>query len=95
MTVDFEIIQNYWPLYQEALVLTLKIGWCGILFAVLIGFVCALIQYRKTPVLRQVASVYVEISRNTPLLIQLFFMYYKRRELWCVWFGVLRRQLHG
>lgn len=76
MTVDFEIIQNYWPLYQEALVLTLKIGWCGILFAVLIGFVCALIQYRKTPVLRQVASVYVEISRNTPLLIQLFFMYY-------------------
>lgn len=76
MTMDFEAIQNYWPLYQKAMFLTLKIGWCGIILAVLTGFVCALIQYRKTPVLRKIVSVYVEISRNTPLLIQLFFIYY-------------------
>lgn len=74
--MDFEVIQNYWPLYQDALLLTLKIGWCGIFFAILTGFVCALIQYWKTPVLRQIVSVYIEISRNTPLLIQLFFIYY-------------------
>lgn len=76
MTMDFEVIKNYWPLYQKALHLTLRIGWCGILLAVLTGFVCALIQYRKIPVLRTIVSVYIEISRNTPLLIQLFFIYY-------------------
>lgn len=76
MTMDFDVIQNYWPLYQKALELTLKTGWCGIVLAVLIGFICALIQYQKVPVLRQIVSVYVEISRNTPLLIQLFFIYY-------------------
>ena len=74
--MDFEVIQNYWPLYQEALLLTLKIGWCGIAFAILTGFVCALIQYQKIPVLKTIVSVYIEISRNTPLLIQLFFIYY-------------------
>ena len=37
---------------------------------------CALIQYYKIPVLRQIVAVYIELSRNTPLLIQLFFLYY-------------------
>lgn len=74
--MDFGVMQNYWPLYQKALYLTLKIGWLGILFAVLTGFLCALIQYLKVPVIRKIVSVYIEISRNTPLLIQLFFIYY-------------------
>jgi polar amino acid transport system permease protein len=34
------------------------------------------IRYYRIPVLRQIVSVYIEISRNTPLLIQLFFIYY-------------------
>ena len=48
----------------------------GILAAIAIGIVCTMIQYFKVPLARQVVSVYVEISRNTPLLIQLFFIYY-------------------
>jgi len=74
--MDFGVMQNYWPLYQEALFLTLKIGWLGILLAVLTGFICALVQFFKIPVIRRIVSVYIEISRNTPLLIQLFFIYY-------------------
>lgn len=74
--MDFAVIQNYWPLYQEALFLTLKIGWLGIGLAALTGFVCGLIQYWKVPVLRRIVSVYIELSRNTPLLIQLFFIYF-------------------
>ena len=34
------------------------------------------IQYYKVPVLRQIVAVYIELSRNTPLLVQLFFIYY-------------------
>jgi len=74
--MDFEAIRNYLPLYTQALALTLKIGWLGILLSLLSGFFCALVQYRKIPVLKQIVSVYIEISRNTPLLIQLFFIYY-------------------
>lgn len=74
--MNFEFIGRVLPLYREAAGLTLKIGCLGIIFAVLFGFTFAIIQYYKIPVLRQFATVYIEISRNTPLLIQLFFFYY-------------------
>ena len=35
--------------------------------------ICAVVQYYKVPVIRRIVSVYIEISRNTPLLVQLFF----------------------
>jgi polar amino acid transport system permease protein len=74
--MDFEVIRNYLPLYQKALLLTLKIGWVGISLSLLSGFLCALVQYSKIPVLNKIISGYIELSRNTPLLIQLFFIYY-------------------
>ena len=48
----------------------------GIALAFLIGLVCAAVLYCKIPVLRTVVRAYIELSRNTPLLIQLFFLYY-------------------
>ena len=74
--MDWEFIQKYIPLYTEAAGLTLRIGIAGILFAVIIGVVCSGILYYKVPVLRRIAAVYVELSRNTPLLVQLFFLYF-------------------
>ena len=74
--MSWEFIWKYLPLYGEAALLTVKIGIIGILISILVGFVCAVILYFKVPVLRRIVSVYIEISRNTPLLIQLFFIYY-------------------
>ena len=74
--MNWEFIWKYLPLYGDAALLTVKIGIIGILISILIGFVCAVILYFKMPVLRRIVSVYIEISRNTPLLIQLFFIYY-------------------
>ena len=74
--MNWESIIKYLPLYQKAAVLTVKIGVIGIVFAVLVGLVCAAVQYYKIPVARQITAVYIELSRNTPLLVQLFFLYY-------------------
>ena len=74
--MDWNAIQQYLPLYQKAAVLTLRLGVAGILCAIVIGLVCAVIQYDKISVLRQIVGVYIQISRNTPLLVQLFFIYY-------------------
>lgn len=80
MSLDFglnwDVIAQYIPLYQKAAILTVKLGVLGVLFAVLIGLICALVQYYKIPVLKQITAVYIELSRNTPLLVQLFFIYY-------------------
>lgn len=74
--MDWNFIIKYLPLYRKAAVLTVRIGFAGIILSVLIGFICAAVQNYRIPVLRQFTSVYIEISRNTPLLIQLFFIYY-------------------
>lgn len=74
--MNWDFIMQYLPLYQKAALLTVKIGTAGILLAILTGLICAAVQYFEIPVIRQIITVYIEISRNTPLLIQLFFIYY-------------------
>ena len=74
--MDFAFIQQYIPLYIEAAKLTLAIAGIGILLSVLIGLICAYAGYYKVPVLRNIAAVYIELSRNTPLLVQLFLLYF-------------------
>ena len=74
--MDAEFIAEYIPLYVEATGLTLSIGLIGIVLSIIVGLLIAFIQYFKIPVLRQLAAVYIELSRNTPLLVQLFFLYF-------------------
>lgn len=74
--MDYQFIVNSIPLYVKAMELTLILSFWGILFSIVLGCICAMVDYFKIPVLKTVVKVYVEISRNTPLLIQLFFLYY-------------------
>ena len=74
--MDIAFMTKYLPMYERAAVLTVKIGLIGIAFAILLGLICAMIQYHTGPVARQIVAVYIESSRNTPLLVQLFFIYY-------------------
>ena len=74
--MNWDFIIRYLPLYQRAALLTVRTGMAGILLAILIGLFCTAVQNYRIPLLRQAVRVYIEISRNTPLLIQLFFIYY-------------------
>lgn len=74
--MDFGFIRENIPLYVEAALLTLRIAWIGILLSGMIGFLCCVIRVMRIPVLKQAAAVYIELSRNTPLLVQLFFLYF-------------------
>ena len=79
--MDIEIIRSYIPLYNDALLLTFKIGLLGILTAFAIGLSGAAALYFKVPVVRKVLTVYIELFRNTPLLVQLFFIYFALPKL--------------
>lgn len=63
-------------MYVDAAKLTLRLGITGILFSMAVGLICSLIEYYRIPLLRQVTAFYIELSRNTPLLVQLFFLYF-------------------
>lgn len=76
MNINWQFIVENLHLYQEAALLTLKLAFLGILFSIIFGILCSIVQYYKIKVLKTIVQVYIELSRNTPLLIQLFFLYY-------------------
>ncbi len=81
MNIDLEFIFENIPLYGEAMLVTLNLAIWGILLSLVIGLICSIILYYKINVLKQIVCCYVELSRNTPLLIQLFFIYYGLTKL--------------
>lgn len=74
--MNWEFIWKYLPMYERAAWLTVRIGFAGVACAIILGLICAVVQYEKIPLLKQIVAVYIELSRNTPLLVQLFFIYY-------------------
>lgn len=74
--MDWEVIVSYLPRFRDALLLTLRVGWQGVALAFLTGILCAIVIYLKIPVLRWIVNGYIELFRNTPLLVQLFFLYF-------------------
>lgn len=85
--LNFEFMAKYAPLYVEAAKLTVVISFWGILFALMVGIICSAVQYYRVPVLHRVIAVYIELSRNTPLLVQLFFLYFGLPNIGIVWSG--------
>jgi general L-amino acid transport system permease protein len=65
--------------YQRAITVgvlnTLRVALFGILFATILGTLIGIARLSKNWLVRTVASVYVEVMRNIPLLLQLFFWY--------------------
>ena len=74
--MNAEVLRSYLPLFGEAAWLTVRLGSLGIAFSMVIGLFCAAVRYWKIPILKGIVGAYIELSRNTPLLIQLFFIYY-------------------
>lgn len=74
--MDAGFIGEVIPLYTKAAALTLRIAAFGVLLSAAAGLLVAAVRYARLPVLRQAAAAYTELSRNTPLLIQLFFLYF-------------------
>lgn len=74
--MNAEVLNEYFPLFGKAALLTVGLGLAGIGLSIVIGLICSLVQFYKIPAARQIVRIYIELSRNTPLLIQLFFIYY-------------------
>lgn len=87
MTIDWSFVYKNIPLYIKATALTLNLAFWGIVLSIAIGLICSIVQYLNIKGLRKVVQVYIELSRNTPLLVQLFFLYYGLTKLGVVMSG--------
>lgn len=93
--LDFAFIDKFLPLYAEGALLTLRVGAAGILLAFLVGLFCAVVKSLRVPGLTRLVDAYGELSRNTPLLVQLFFLYFGLPKIgirlsgeWCAVIGL-------
>ena len=83
--LDWAVVSRYAPFFVTGAEMTLFISVFGIALAILTGLVCAAIETARIPVLHQIVRVYIEVSRNTPLLVQLYFLYFGLPKLGFVW----------
>jgi polar amino acid transport system permease protein len=58
------------------LLITLEISAVSLVFSTLIGLLAALMRMSTAPTARILSRCYLEVIRNTPLLVQLFFIYF-------------------
>ncbi len=74
--LDWGIIVHYFPFLVQGAVLTLKISLISLLFGFIIGLIAALLKLSNNIVVRSLGAFYVWIIRSTPLLVQLFLIYF-------------------
>ena len=70
------LVMDSLPVLLQGALLTLKFAVLSMAFGLVIGIVVALMGICHAPILKMVARVYVSIMRGTPLLVQIFVVYY-------------------
>src|SRR6266542_1034903 len=71
---DWQFIWEHIPDFWDGLKATLKVAGIGIAGSLAIGITLGAARAHRIPVLRWLAAIYVEVIRNTPILVQIFFI---------------------
>lgn len=72
----FSPIDPYWKAFIVGVLNTIKVAILGIIMATILGTVAGVARLSTNWLITNIASVYIEIIRNTPVLVQLFFLYF-------------------
>lgn len=73
---DFAWLIDYWPQILKGVGVTVELIAVGGVLGILLGIVCAWTRSLGPAWARPVVSAYVELIRNTPFLVQLFFIFF-------------------
>jgi len=74
--LDWNIIIHYFPFLLTGAWLTLKISILSLILGLVFGLAAALCKLASNPLLRWPAMFYIWLIRSTPLLVQLFIIYF-------------------
>jgi len=74
--MDFELMFNSFPKLLNATVITLKLLSLSLFFGLFIGLLFAVMRMNKNPIINKFAYTYSYVFRGTPLLVQIFIIYF-------------------
>jgi polar amino acid transport system permease protein len=76
ITFDFPAVLSQWPLLAKGVAWTLGLTAVSAVIGVAVGIACAWARSQGPAALRALAGAYVELIRNTPFIVQLFFVFF-------------------
>ena len=74
--LDFLAVLVHWPALLRGAAFTLGLSAAAAVLGVALGVACGWARASGPPVLAAVVGLYVELIRNTPFIVQLFFIYF-------------------
>ena len=74
--MDFSFLLDYKNFFINGTQITVLLAFFAVLFGSLVGILLAMFKISSNKFLKGIASVYIEFIRGTPLLVQLFIIYY-------------------
>lgn len=72
----FELFKQSLPRFIDGLGITVQLTVISLLFAIILGMITCFLKISKFKFLRFIASIYIDIIRGTPLLVQAYFLYF-------------------
>jgi polar amino acid transport system permease protein len=73
---DFEVILEGWPELLRGCWLTLSMSSISMAFGLAVGLVCVVLRQSDSRIARFLVNAFVETIRNTPFLVQVFFLFF-------------------
>jgi polar amino acid transport system permease protein len=73
---DFAALLPYWPEFAMGVWLTLQLSALATVLGFVLGTLCAIGRADGPPAVKWAVAAYVEVIRNTPLLVQIFLVYF-------------------
>ena len=96
--LDFSIVSEYWPLIGKGLWWTVVISTASAVLSVVAGIGFALLVLYATPMLRYPVRLFMWLFMGTPLLLQLFLIYFGLVQVGidipAIWSGIIALSLH-
>ena len=74
--MDFDLMITSFPKLLSATVITLKLLFASLFFGLFIGLLFAILRLNKNPIINKFAYGYSYVFRGTPLLVQIFIIYF-------------------
>ncbi len=74
--IPYDATHTYGKTFVVGLLNTILVSIIGIIFATIVGFIIGVAHFSHNWLIRKLAVIYIEIFRNIPLLLQIFFWYF-------------------
>lgn len=78
---QISFIERYLPTYLNGAITTIELSIIGVILGFTLGVILALMKISKLKIFNILSSVYIEIVRGTPMLVQIMIVYFGLKKL--------------